>query len=147
MIGKSEKIYGVGYISTGDIVTTDSILKEKLSFLKPGMSVIDIGCGVGGGIFHIAKNSGVDILGANLSVNMISLAIERSCSGLYDPEKKANVRFEISNINERDFPKDSFDAAYSRDVFIHVPDKLPLFKGSLIWSNREVYSSSQICSL
>ena len=35
--------------------------------LKPGMRVLDVGCGWGGMVLHAAKNYGVDIIGVTLS--------------------------------------------------------------------------------
>ena len=42
--------------------------------LKPGMKVLDIGCGTGGSAFYMAKNYGVEVLGVDLSQNMLDIA-------------------------------------------------------------------------
>uniref|UniRef100_A0A4W5KD42 phosphoethanolamine N-methyltransferase n=1 Tax=Hucho hucho TaxID=62062 RepID=A0A4W5KD42_9TELE len=46
--------------------------------LKPGKKVLDVGCGIGGGNFYMAKAFGVEVLGLDLSVNMVDIAIERA---------------------------------------------------------------------
>ncbi|XP_072351084.1 uncharacterized protein, partial [Scyliorhinus torazame] len=50
-----EKIFGDGYVSSGGLVTTKEFV-EKLTLL-PGQTVLDVGCGIGGGDFYMAKVS------------------------------------------------------------------------------------------
>ena len=38
------------------------------------MKVLDIGCGTGGSAFYMAKNYGVEVLGVDLSQNMLDIA-------------------------------------------------------------------------
>ncbi len=42
--------------------------------LQPGQKVLDVGCGIGGSAFFMAKNFGVDVYGMDLSTNMIEIA-------------------------------------------------------------------------
>lgn len=48
-----EKIFGDGFVSTGGIDTTTKFLAELN--LKPGMKVLDVGCGIGGGDFLMCE--------------------------------------------------------------------------------------------
>lgn len=48
---------------------------EKLN-LKPGEKVLDVGCGIGGSAFHMARKYGVEVRGVDLSTNMITIALE-----------------------------------------------------------------------
>ncbi|CAI5798008.1 phosphoethanolamine N-methyltransferase 3-like [Podarcis lilfordi] len=46
--------------------------------LKQGQRVLDVGCGLGGSDFYMAKEFGVEVLGMDLSHNMVELALERA---------------------------------------------------------------------
>ena len=56
---KYEKIFGDGFISTGGKNSTEEFLKTL--DLKPGQRVLDVGCGIGGGDFMMAKVSALKI--------------------------------------------------------------------------------------
>lgn len=45
--------------------------------LKKGQTVLDVGCGIGGSAFYMARDFGVKVLGIDLSSNMINLALQR----------------------------------------------------------------------
>merc|ERR1711973_88885 len=67
-----EKIFGRTYVSVGGETTTKDFV--DMLDLKPGMKVLDIGCGTGGSAFYMARNFGVDVHGVDLSTNMIGIA-------------------------------------------------------------------------
>ena len=48
-----EKIFGEGYVSSGGPDTTREFVKSLN--LRPGDRVLDIGCGIGGGAFHMVS--------------------------------------------------------------------------------------------
>jgi len=82
--------------------------------LKPGQKVLDVGCGIGGGDFYIAENFDVEVVAIDLSINMISLAIERAI-GL-----KYAVEFECVDCTKKTYPEKTFDVIYSRDTLLHI---------------------------
>lgn len=45
--------------------------------LRPGMRVLDVGCGTGGSAFYMARHYGVHVHGVDLSTNMIDIAKDR----------------------------------------------------------------------
>jgi phosphoethanolamine N-methyltransferase len=67
-----EVVFGEGYVSTGGEVTTREFV-PKLR-ITPGDSVLDIGCGIGGGDFLMAREYGAHVLGIDLSRNMLEMA-------------------------------------------------------------------------
>ncbi|ETK83144.1 hypothetical protein L915_11579, partial [Phytophthora nicotianae] len=119
-ITRYEKIFGEGYVSTGGQTTTTEFV-EKLN-LKPGERVLDVGCGIGGGDFYMARQFGVSVVGIDLSTNMVHRALETS---MKDPS--VDVEFEICDATKKEFPDASFDVVYSRDTILHIEDKQALF--------------------
>ncbi|XP_072840040.2 uncharacterized protein LOC110091757 [Pogona vitticeps] len=129
-IRRYEWIFGPGFVSTGGLSTTKELV--SLLDLKLGQRVLDVGCGLGGSDFYMAKEFGVDVLGMDLSHNMVELALERA-----QKEPESLVQFEIGNATRRTFPEGSFDVIYSRDTLLHVEDKSALFRKFLSWLKPE----------
>ena len=50
----------------------------ELLTLKPDERVLDVGCGIGGGDFYMASKYGAFVHGIDLSVNMVTTALERA---------------------------------------------------------------------
>ncbi|KAK9208981.1 hypothetical protein WN944_001342 [Citrus x changshan-huyou] len=120
-----ERVFGEGFVSTGGIETTKEFV-AKLD-LKPGQKVLDVGCGIGGGDFYMADKFDVHVVGIDLSINMISFALERAI-GL-----KCSVEFEVADCTKKTYPENSFDVIYSRDTILHIQDKPALFKSFFKW--------------
>ncbi|KAI5330539.1 PREDICTED: phosphoethanolamine [Prunus dulcis] len=120
-----ERVFGQGFVSTGGIETTKEFV-AKLD-LKPSQKVLDVGCGIGGGDFYMASNYDVEVVGIDLSVNMISFALERAI-GL-----KCAVEFEVADCTQKTYADDTFDVIYSRDTILHIQDKPALFRSFYKW--------------
>lgn len=85
--------------------------------LKPGMRVLDVGCGWGGMVVHAAKNYGAEVIGVTLSKAQADWGQERVVSeGL---EGRAQVRFS----DYRDVPEGEFDAISSIGLTEHIGEK------------------------
>ncbi|XP_043113002.1 phosphoethanolamine N-methyltransferase 3-like isoform X1 [Puntigrus tetrazona] len=121
-----EKMFGSGYVSTGGFNTTKEFV-DMLN-LTAGQKVLDVGCGIGGGDFYMAKTFGVEVLGMDLSSNMVEIAMERAIK-----EKVPLVQFEVSDATKRRFPDAAFDVVYSRDTILHIRDKPDLFRKFYSW--------------
>jgi len=128
-IRRYEFIFGKTYVSTGGQETTESFVKNLC--LKESDSVLDVGCGIGGSGFYIARTYGARVHGVDLSSNMVSIAVK------YQAEMEEGVRkkvsFEMSDITKHDFEPNSFDVIYSRDTILHIGDKNELFRKFLKW--------------
>ncbi|CAK9182526.1 unnamed protein product [Ilex paraguariensis] len=120
-----ERVFGQGFVSTGGIGTTKEFV-AKLG-LMPGQTVLDVGCGIGGGDFYMADNYDVHVVGIDLSINMVSFAIERAI-GL-----KCSVEFEVADCTKKTYPDSTFEVIYSRDTILHIHDKPALFKSFYKW--------------
>lgn len=78
--------------------------------LKPGMRVVDIGCGWGGFAKFAAERYGVSVVGVTLSHAQLELGRER-CAGL---------PIELRLQDYRELPGETFDAVVSIGMFEHV---------------------------
>ncbi|XP_022955089.1 phosphomethylethanolamine N-methyltransferase-like isoform X1 [Cucurbita moschata] len=120
-----ERVFGQGFVSTGGMETTKEFV-SKLE-LKPGQKVLDVGCGIGGGDFYMAENFDVEVVGIDLSINMISFALERAIG------RKCPVEFEVADCTKKTYPDNTFDVIYSRDTILHIQDKPALMKSFYKW--------------
>src|SRR5260221_12479036 len=73
-IAKYEAVYGQHFISPGGADSARACI-ARLG-LKPGMRVLDVGCGLGGSAFLMAREHGVSVHGIDVSANMLASARE-----------------------------------------------------------------------
>jgi len=125
-----ERIFGETFVSTGGEATTKNFLK-KLK-LTPGMKVLDIGCGTGGSAFYMAKHFGVEVLGVDLSQNMLDIANDHKYK-LFDETVQHNVSFRLLDATMAQFPENYFDVVYSRDAIMHIAKKQELYEKVFEW--------------
>lgn len=123
-----EKIFGRTFVSTGGLETTEEFV--AMLDLKPGQQVLDVGGGIGGSAFYMAKAFGVKVVSVDLSSNMTEIAHERAHELGIGPDI---VSFEMADATKRDYKPQSFDVIYSRDTILHIEDKLSLFKQFFKW--------------
>jgi cyclopropane-fatty-acyl-phospholipid synthase len=88
------------------------LICQKL-MLKPGMRMLDIGCGWGALAQHAARHYGVEVVGVTLSAPQKAFA-ETACRGL-------PVTFRLQDY--RDLPGEVFDRVASVGMFEHVGHK------------------------
>lgn len=117
-----EKIFGHGYVSTGGHETTEYLCSKLLDSLKPGVRVLDVGSGIGGAAFHLAKAYGAIVTGVDLSPEMINIAKERA-EELQAPSTVTSI---LGDVLTYPF-EGKFGIVWSRDALMHIPDKSRLF--------------------
>tara|TARA_B100000953_G_scaffold245958_1_gene207929 strand:- start:2713 stop:3846 length:1134 start_codon:yes stop_codon:yes gene_type:complete len=97
---------------TKDVKTLEESQLAKLDLvakkldLKPGMKVLDIGCGWGGAAKHFANNYGVSVVGITVSKEQI----------VYAKENSDNMDVDFRLMDYRDL-NETFDAIYSIGMF------------------------------
>ena len=90
-------------------------LAAKLMLDRPGLSVLDIGCGWGGMAMTLARDYGAHVLGVTLSTEQLERARHRAQeAGLGD-----RVRFELLDYRDKSLTQ-SFDRVISVGMFEHV---------------------------
>ncbi|HEV8052166.1 MAG TPA: cyclopropane fatty acyl phospholipid synthase [Parachlamydiaceae bacterium] len=113
MLGPSMN-YSCGYwIYAADLETAEQNKMELICrklMLKPGLKLLDIGCGWGSLARYAAANYGVEVVGITISSEQKKYA-EEVCQGL---------PVTILNQDYRDLPPQNFDRIVSVGMFEHV---------------------------
>lgn len=101
------------------------LVASKLD-LRPGMRVLDVGCGWGSFAMHAAREYGAKVTGVTISSNQAELARERVAqAGLSE-------QVEIRIADYRELPGESFDAIASIGMAEHVGERqIDLYARSL----------------
>jgi phosphoethanolamine N-methyltransferase len=84
--------------------------------------VLDVGSGIGGAAFHLAKAHGAIVTGVDLSPEMINIAKERA----QELDAPSTVTSILGDVLTEPFA-DKFGIVWSRDALMHLPDKPALF--------------------
>ncbi|GMF08395.1 unnamed protein product [Ambrosiozyma monospora] len=85
--------------------------------LRPGMKVLDVGCGVGGPAREIARFSNVNITGLNNNDYQIEKG--NHYNKQYGLDKQ--VHLVKGDFMQMDFEPESFDAVYAIEATVHAP--------------------------
>jgi ubiquinone/menaquinone biosynthesis C-methylase UbiE len=98
-------------------------LMENMN-LTPGMSVLDVGSGLGGPARQIAHGAQVNVTGIDLTPDFCAIAT-RFTAQLNMQEQ---VHFHIGTALAMEFADQSFDAAYTIHTAMNIEDKATLYK-------------------
>jgi phosphoethanolamine N-methyltransferase len=82
-----------------------------------------VGSGIGGAAFHLARTYGARVTGIDLAEEMVAIALERA----QEQGQGESVTFVLGDVMQKPFPE-AFDIIWSRDAFMHIPDKPRLFR-------------------
>jgi ubiquinone/menaquinone biosynthesis C-methylase UbiE len=91
--------------------------------LRPGMHLLDVGCGVGGPARYFAEQ-GCRVTGLDLTEEFVQVA--ESLTQMLKLEGKA--QFRQGSALEMPFPSDTFDGAYMIHVGMNIEDKAGVFR-------------------
>jgi len=91
--------------------------------LKPGMKVLDVGCGIGGPMMEIARFSGASIEGLNNNDYQISRGKSRIAAGGLD----RTCSFTKGDFMHIAQPDNTYDACYAIEATCHAPDKVGVY--------------------
>lgn len=87
-----------------------------LPFLRPGMQLLDVGCGPGSITLDFAERVAP---GQVVGIDIQSAMVERA-RALAATRLVANVRFEIADIYRLPFADGTFDAVFANGVLMHL---------------------------
>src|SRR5829696_6805262 len=89
-------------------------------YLRPGMRVLDCGCGPGSVTVGLAE---VVAPGEVVGIDSSQIQIERA-SALAHERGLHNVRFEVGDVYQLGFADASFDVVFTQALLIHLEDRL-----------------------
>jgi ubiquinone/menaquinone biosynthesis C-methylase UbiE len=90
----------------------------------PGRTIVDLGCGQGGPSLWVARETGAELMGVDLS-NVGTTRAESRAAELGFGDR---AHFRVGDITATGLPDASFDGGMSVDVLWAVPDKLAALK-------------------
>ena len=117
-----------GYWNGDETVPRAQIqLMERLAEragISRGATVLDIGCGLGGSAFWLARNFDCQVTGITISPVQARMASKKAkARGLSD-----RVRFQLSDANQWEPQPETFDMVWIMESSEHFPDKKRFFE-------------------
>ncbi len=118
-----ELVYGRELLSQGG---NDSIDLMFAGQELDGKKLLDIGSGLGGVDFYLAQNHKVDITGVDCVARLVEDANERKSTHTL----QGSVAFVHQDPDNSfySFADNSFDIIFSKEAFLHIPDKASVLK-------------------
>ena len=122
--GEATKDYTMGYsdefLRFLNIRRAETHAAYLLPFLKPGMRVLDVGCGPG--TISVGLAAAVDpgeFIGVDSEESQVETATAAALEGGHD-----NARFQVADALNLPFPDNHFDALHCHAVLTHIPDTM-----------------------
>ena len=132
-------------LSPGESLEDSKIRHQRLMIskleLRPGMTVVDIGCGIGGPMRRVAREADVRVVGINVSEVQCNNAQRLNAAAGLDHMTDCQVCsfMEMSAIKDK-----TFDRGYAIESTCHAADKVAAFAeiyrvlkpGALFWGQE-----------
>ena len=87
-------------------------------FIKPGMTILDVGCGPGSITVDLAK---LVPQGRVIGIEYVADPLDQARS-LATEKGVSNIEFRVGDIHSLDFPDDHFDVVHAHQVLQHIAD-------------------------
>lgn len=104
---------------------TDRLVRELVAYagIPAGVTVLDVGCGVGGPALYLAGPHGCTVEGITLSPAQAARANEKAREAGLD----GRARFLEMDALDNRYPDGSFDAVWALESLMHIPDRAAFF--------------------
>ena len=132
-------------LAPGESLEDSQIRHQRLMIakleLQKGMTVVDVGCGIGGPMRRVVREAGVRVVGVNINENQLekakSLNAEAGIGRMVD-------YVACSFMNMSGIEDGTFDRGYAIESTCHAPDKAGAFAeiyrvlkpGALLWGQE-----------
>ena len=132
-------------LSSGESLEDSKIRHQRLMIAKlelgEGMTVVDVGCGIGGPMRRVVREAGVRVVGVNSNEHQLDRARSLNAeAGLDDKVDYVSCSFMDMGV----IMDDTFDCGYAIESTCHAPDKVGAFAeiyrvlkpGALFWGQE-----------
>ena len=132
-------------LSPGESLAESQIRHQRLMIskmeLREGMTVVDVGCGIGGPMRRVAREAGVRVVGVNNNENQLEKAKLLNAEAGLD---HVCDYLAASFMDMGAFADNTFDRGYAIESTCHAPDKAGAFAeiyrvlkpGALFWGQE-----------
>jgi len=120
-IDRLHLVWGTGFLSPGGPEEVAAIVK---GLELAGLEMLDIGCGTGGPAQVLARETGAKVTGIDVEPQLIERA--RRLAG--EADLAEGVTFRLVEPGPLPFANAAFDAVFSKDALLHIPDKQALYR-------------------
>src|SRR5580698_7996041 len=98
--------------------TAENSAAYLLPWLRPGLDLLDVGCGPGTITLDLARRLAPgQVVGLDVADDVVDLA-----RGAASESGCPNVRFVVGDTSALDYPDGSFDVVHAHQVLQHLPD-------------------------
>ena len=121
MVTMLELIWGEGYMAPGG---PGNVARMLDGMETQGKRILDIGCGIGGPAFEMARSHGANVVGIDLESPLVDRATARAAElGLSDA-----CTFETVEAGPLTFGDESFDIVATSGAITQIADKEAIFR-------------------
>ncbi len=110
--------------TTGFLTVTDLHNAAKYLGVGPGQTFVDLACGRGGASLWVARETGANVVGIDIS--KVAIKDAKGRIGSFGLDGRADFR--VADIAATGIPAGTFDGALSNDALFMVPDKQGAFR-------------------
>jgi cyclopropane fatty-acyl-phospholipid synthase-like methyltransferase len=105
------------------LLNMNRVLADRAG-IRPGMRVLDAGCGVGGSSIWLAQARGATVVG----ITPVASQVSRARGFAARRRLGAQVSFEQADYTNTPFPDSSFDMVWALESLCHAPDKAVFYR-------------------
>ncbi|MBD3249294.1 methyltransferase domain-containing protein [Candidatus Woesearchaeota archaeon] len=121
---------GVSYLHQGGLISTKKLLKNM--HIKNSHHVLDVGCGTGATAHYLNKKFGCNVIGIDISKDMIKKARKN---------ENDKVKFLIGDATNLDFEDKKFDIILCESVLAYINKNKALKEFRRVLKNKGFFGS------